>query len=584
MSESVTSRQLYQRLLRYSLQHWRAFGLAIAGMAGFAATDTTLIWLMKPLLDGSFTERDPTLIHWLPVAILLLFLVRGAASWASAWGMAWVSRQVIKQLRVELFEKFLSMTPGAFAERTPGKLLARLTYDVERIAASASSVLTTVVRDGLTVIGLTGLMIWLSPELTVFVLLVGPLVALLVSRVSKRFRSLSRDIQNSMSDVTDMGSEAIRGHRVIRIFGAQQVEAARFEAINERNRQLNMTMTGTSAMSAALIQFIAALAIAGIIWAATAGPANDMSAGTFVAFMGAMMGMLTPIRHLNGINAKIQRGLAAAESIFAVIDLPDEPAGGKHAPATVQGAIRFDNVVFRYPGAERPALNGFSLDIAAGETVALVGQSGAGKSTVLGLLPRFQDIESGSISVDGVPITDWQLAALRSAMALVDQEVILFAGTVAENIAYGELEGADRVAVEAAADQANAQDFVGGLPAGFDSEVGHSGQRLSGGQRQRLAIARALLKQAPILLLDEATSALDSATEQRIQAALETLLEGRTALIVAHRLSTIRFADRIAVVEAGRIVELGSHAELLAAGGHYARLHQMQAGTENSAA
>ncbi len=570
-------RAVYFRLVRYVVPYWRVFLLAVIGMALFAATDTALVWLMKPLLNGTFIDKDPFIIRWMPVAILVLFLVRGSAGFLSSYGMSWVGRRVIRTLRGELFDHILRL-PTAFYDRSAsGQLITRLTYHVEQVAQSSTSAVTTLVRDGLTVVGLLGVMFFISFKLALFAFIIGPLIAWLIRYVSRRFRRYSGRLQDSMGDVTHVTEEAILGHRVVKTFNGQDYEARHFEDVNERNYRLNLKLATTRAGSVPIVQFIAAWAVAGIVYVATReATLNTLSAGDFVAFMGAMLGLLNPIKQLTNVNAELQKGIAAAGSIFELLAEPEEDGGGTVSIARAKGAIEVDRVSFAYPQVKRTVLREISFEVAPGETVAFVGRSGSGKSTLLSLLPRFYDPVSGQIRLDGRDIREYRLTDLRNQIAFVDQNVTLFNDTIARNIAYGALAEAGEEQIEEAARLAHAWEFIERQPEGMHTRVGQNGVMLSGGQRQRLAIARALLKNAPVLILDEATSALDTESERYIQQALEQLMKERTTLVIAHRLSTVQNADRIIVMHDGEIVEQGRHQALLDRSGHYAALYRMQ--------
>ncbi|HYW93234.1 MAG TPA: lipid A export permease/ATP-binding protein MsbA [Gammaproteobacteria bacterium] len=567
----------YWQLLRYTRPHLRMLVIAAVAMAVFAASDTTFAWLMKPLLNGSFVHRNPTVIAIMPVAVIVLFLVRGSSGFVSQYGMSDVARRVIKQLRREVFEHLLVLPARDYDRTSPGHLLSLMTYNVEQVAESSSQAVTVMIRDTLTVVGLVGLMFYLSPILTVFLVVVGPFVALLIRHVSRRFRRYSRRIQDSMGDVSHVTEQAIEGHRVVKMFGGRDYESHHFEDVNERNRKLQMRLAATRAASNPVIQFIAAWGVAGVIYVATLPSMLDsMSPGAFASFMAAMLGLLQPMRHLTTVNATLQRGIAAAESIFDLLAWPSEPDRGTRRLERARGEIGYDRVTFAYDPEKGPVLRDVSLRARPGQTVAIVGRSGSGKSTLVSLLPRFYEPQQGRITLDGIAIDNLRLADLRSQISLVTQHETLFNDTIFRNIAYGMLGEVDESSVIEAAKLAHAWSFIRRLPRGLQTEIGDNGVLLSGGQRQRLTIARALLKDAPILILDEATSALDTESERHIQAALETLMSRRTTLVIAHRLSTIENADVIVVMHDGEVVERGSHTELLARDGHYATLHRLQ--------
>lgn len=569
-----TPRQVYRRLLGYATPHWRMFLLAIIGMTLLSAADVGLTALMQPLLDGSFVERDPKIIRLMPIAILVLFLTRGVAQLTASYCMAWVGRKVIKTIRTDLFSQYLRLPVSFFDREAGGQLIARLTYHVDQVAESTTSAIGTVIKDGLTVIGLLCLIVYLNWKLACFVLVVGPLIAGLVRIVSRRFRKLSRRIQNSMGNTVHVADEVISGHRVVKVFGGQTLEAERFEEVNEYNRRQHLKMVLSQVGSTALIQWIAAFAISAIVFIATTQP--TMTPGAFAAFMGGLIGLLRPLRNLTTVNERIQRGISAAAEIFDLLDQTPEQDTGQRVIDRVNGELVFDAVSLRYTDSSKPAVNGVDLTVPAGQVVAFVGRSGSGKTSLLSLIPRFYQPSSGEIRLDGHALEDYELTSLRRQIALVDQSVTLFNATVRENIAYGVGRPVSDEDIRQAARSAHALEFIERLEQGFDTQIGQNGVLLSGGQRQRIAIARAILKDAPILILDEATSALDTESERKIQAALEGLMKGRTTLVIAHRLSTIQNADLIVVMDDGRVVEQGTHTDLLRHNGAYAALHQLQ--------
>jgi ATP-binding cassette, subfamily B, bacterial MsbA len=567
---------LYRRLLRYSAPHWKVFLLAMLGMVLFAGVDVSFIRLVQPMIDGSFVERDPDTIRMIPWAIMGLFILRGVAHFMSVYGMAWVSQRIVLQLRNEVFEQLLHLPVSHYDKSRNADLLVKLTYHVNQIAESGTSVLTAMIKDGLTVIGLLWLMFFHSWKLALITLLLAPVVAWSVRYVSKRFKTINERLQHSMGSVTHAADEAITGRRVVKVYGGEASEVRRFAQVGNYMRQQGMKLAASSAGSSSFVQLMAAMAISLIVYLASQPDMlREMTPGTFISFLGALLAMRMPLNALTGINERLSRGLVAAADLFQFLDAPRENPGGTRALARARGEILFEDVAFEYlPGGKR-VLSEINLDVQPGQTVAFVGKSGSGKSTLLSLLPRFYDPTVGRIRLDGYDLRDYPLADLRRQIALVDQNVMLFNATVAENIAYG-LPELDEARITAAAQAAYAWDFIEKLPQGLKTPVGQNGVTLSGGQRQRIAIARALLKDAPILILDEATSALDTESERYIQAALEKLVVGRTTLVIAHRLSTVQKADRIVVMSGGRIIESGSHAELLAREGAYAGLHRMQ--------
>ena len=581
MSENRrSSRQLYFRLLTYVRPHARVFALAILGMVAVAATEPLFPALMKPLLDGGFGS-GPTNSALTPAVFAMLlvgiFVLRGIFFFVASYFSAWVSNRVVLDLRAAMFNRMIRLPAAFFDDRSSGALLSKIAYDVTGVTSAATTVLTVLVRDSLSVLGLLAWLMYINWKLTLVALAVGPLVSLVVRLFSKRLRAMSRGAQEAMGSLSQVLQETIECHKVVKIFGGQEYEARRFEAANQRLRGFNMRQTVPAALTVPITQVLASMALAIIIYIGLQESiAERTTIGEFVSFVTAMLMLLAPLKHLTELSAPLQRGLAAAESVFGLIDEPVEKDSGSRVLPRAQGGVRFENVCFTYSTRTRPALRGIDFNVEPGETVALVGGSGGGKTTLVNLLPRFYVPSSGRITLDGHDVQQLTLDSLRGNIALVSQEVVLFNDTVAANIAYGRLAGTSRDAIIAAAEAAHAMDFIRDMPQGLDTLIGERGVRLSGGQRQRLAIARALLKNAPVLILDEATSALDTASERQVQAALEVLMQGRTTLVIAHRLSTVVKADRILVLDDGRIVESGPHSELLAHGGAYARLYATQ--------
>lgn len=577
ISRSLSSSELYLRLLRYVAPYKHALIIALLGTMVVALTEPALPAIMKPLFDGVFVDRDAAVIRWMPLIIIGLFVVRGIAEYTGSYGMTWVGNRLVMDLRAQMFARLLELPTPYYDEQASGNLISKLTYDVTQVTAAATSVLTVIFKDTLSIIGLLGWMLWLNWKLTLLSLVMTPLIVLIVRLVSIRLRNTSRSVQQAMGDVTQVIQETIEGQKVVKLYGGQSYEAGRFEVQTNRVRRFLMKQAAAAAISAPFVQLVAATALAAMVYMAThESGSGAITVGGFVSFITAMLMLNAPLKRIISVNEPLQRGLAAAESVFALIDQAGEPDPGTVEIDRARGEIHFENVGVRYEGAAQTALDGITLTIAPGETVALVGASGAGKTTMANLVPCFYRPTSGRLVLDGHDLATVKLASLRANIALVSQDVVLFNDTVAANIAYGSMNSASQGQVEAAADAAHATEFIRQMPQGFATLVGENGVKLSGGQRQRLAIARALLKNAPVLVLDEATSALDSESERHVQAALEVLMQGRTTLVIAHRLSTVEKAHRIVVLDQGRIAEIGTHRELLDRGGIYTRLYRIQ--------
>jgi len=571
----LDSRALYFRLLTHVRPYWRVFLSGIAAMVVMALTEPAIPALLKPMLDGSFVEKDPLYIKWTPVALVALFAVRGAATYASTMAMAWVGNKVVLDLRTRMFDRLLSLPVGYYDDHPAGNTISKLTFNVTQVTSAATHVLTVLVRDTLSIIGLIAWMLWLDWRLTLIILLAAPAIVLVVKILAHRMRHLNRQLQESYGDMTHVIEETIRGNKVVKIFGGQRYERRRFGDIANWVRRYQMKVQSTAAINVPVVQLIAAVTMGIIIYLAASGTGDgDITVGEFMSFFAAMGLLFSPLKRLTGVNEHLQRGLAAAETIFDLIDeTPEQDEGLEHLSGRARGEVRFEGVHFRYPASTRDALGNISFDVQPGETIALVGPSGSGKSTIANLLPRFYAPDAGRILLDGTDIQHLPLAELRGNLSLVSQEIVLFNDSVAANIAYGIEPTPPQAEIVRAAETAHAMEFIRELPEGLDTLLGDNGVRLSGGQRQRIAIARALLKDPPVLILDEATAALDTQSEKHVQAALESLKSGRSTLVIAHRLSTVENADRILVLKEGEIAEQGRHEELLTRKGLYYRLY-----------
>jgi subfamily B ATP-binding cassette protein MsbA len=580
---NLTSAQLYLRLLGYVKPYWRTFALSIIGMAVTAATEPLLPMLLKPMLDGTFIHKDDTVIKLAPLIILVLFFVRGVAAFIGTYAIGWVSNKVVMDLREEMFHKLLTLPTDYYDDHATGNLISKVTSDVNQVTAAATNVVTVTIRDSIIIVGLLGWLFYLNWKLTLFSLVMFPIIALILKVINARMRNASRDAQHATGDLTQVIGESISAHKVVKLFGGQQYERDRFFDRANWLRRYIMKQAMAAAANVPIVQMIAAMALSAIVYLATVQAHSDeTTVGGFLSFIAAMLMLTTPIKRITGVSEFMQRGLAASESIFGLLDTPSETDTGTVAVGRANGQIEFEHLSLSYNQDDRLALQDICLKIPAGQAVALVGASGSGKSTLANLVPRFYQPTSGRITLDGHDLADLTLASLRANIALVSQEVVLFNDTVAANIAYGQMREVPQAEIIAAAQAAHAIEFIREMPQGFNTLVGERGVKLSGGQRQRIAIARAILKNAPILILDEATSALDSESERHVQAALETLMKGRTSLVIAHRLSTIEKADRIVVLQKGEIVETGTHRELLVKDGVYARLHRIQFAMANT--
>ncbi len=585
---TLSNTQLYLRLLSYVKPYWRVFAASILGTVVAAATEPLLPALLKPMLDGTFVQKDDIVIRWAPLIIVLIFLVRGIAGFVATYAINWVGNKVVMDLRGEMFRKLLTLPTHYYDNHATGNLISKITFDVTQVTAAATNVVTVSIRDSIIIAGLLGWLLYLNWELTLLSLVVTPVVALVIYTINRRLRNASRDSQRAMGNVTQVIEESVGAHKVVKLFGGQHYEEQRFTHETNWMRRHTMKQAAAAAANVPLVQLVAAVALAIIIYLATAqAKTNATSVGAFLSFVTAMLMLTAPIKRLTSISEFMQRGLAAAESVFELLDTDSEQDGGQVTMGRATGALDFEHLNFAYQNdalqdEKRLALRDICLDIPAGQTVALVGASGSGKSTLANLVPRFYLPTSGRITLDGHDLNELTLASLRANIALVSQEVVLFNDTLIANIAYGQMRVVSDAEIIAAATAAHAMEFIREWPEGLNTLVGERGVKLSGGQRQRIAIARAILKDAPVLILDEATSALDSESERYVQAALEVLMQGRTTLVIAHRLSTIEKADRIVVLQKGEIVEMGTHAELMAKNGVYAQLHRIQFATKAS--
>jgi subfamily B ATP-binding cassette protein MsbA len=563
----------YRRLLRYARPHWWIVAAAIVPAALYAAIGTTFPLLMTRIFEQlQDSARNGDGVWLIPLGLLVLFTIRCIMDVLTVYGLAWVGRSAIRELRGEVFAHYLELPARYFDQGSSGGLISRLTYNTEMVSEAISNAIVILLRDTLAIVLYIAVMIWYSPRLTLTIAVIGPLIALVIGGMSRAFRRYSTRIQQSMGDVTKLAEQSLHGNRVVKVFEGQDHERRQFRDVNVRNFRFNTRLVAVQAIGDALTQFAVALGVAAVVYMSF----SELDAPEFIGFITAMGMLFAPLKRLININAVVQRGIAAAGGVFEVLDQPQEDDTGTMSIDRARGDVSYRNVLFSYESDKGPALRGVTLDVPAGTTVALVGQSGSGKSTLASLLPRFYDPQEGGVLLDGHDVREYKLRDLRRQVALVSQDVVLFDDTVANNIAYGALSKHSRADIERAAEAAYVAEFAAALPQGLDTRVGERGALLSGGQRQRIAIARALLKDAPVLILDEATSALDTESERRIQAALTRLMRGRTTLVIAHRLSTVERADRIVVMREGSIVETGTHAELLARGGYYASLYNMQ--------
>lgn len=575
--KSYKDKELYIRLAKYLKDYWKIFAVSVLAMLVVAGTAPLFAYLIKPLINEGFVDKNMEKMTWLPIAIVLLFIIRGIFNFINEYSSSYLSSHLVQRIRLEMFAKMLRLPSGYFNENSSGRLISRILSDSGQITEAGFGVITVLVKDGVTVIGLMGLLLYLDWRLTLITFVALPIVGLCVRIISKRLRKLSLQNQQYAGKMVQILSETLNGAKVVKVYGGQEHEQRRFFTTSNNIRRNGVKQTAASSASSAITQLLIATALAFILYlAAYFSQSNDFSAGDFMSFLSAMLMMFDPIKRLTGVIQSVQRGLAAAQSVFTLLDEPDEPNGGTLTLPRNTGDIEFINIEHRYPNAETNSINQLSLVVPQGKVVALVGASGCGKTTLVNMLPRFFAPVSGSIKIAGEDIRDYTLDSLRQQMAMVSQDVVLFNGTIAENIAYGGNNKASEAEIIAAAKAANAWEFIEKQADGLNTEIGENGMNLSGGQRQRIAIARALLKDAPILILDEATSALDNESERLVQTALDKLMKNRTTIVIAHRLSTVEKADLIVVMNEGRIVEQGTHKELLAKQGRYSDLYHLQ--------
>ena len=577
-----STKDTYKRLWPYIKIYKAGIIVAVIALIINAAGDTLMLSMLKPLLDksfGGFDSMDSNFLAMMPIYLVGLMIMRGASGFVSTYCLSWVSGNVVMNLRRKLFQHFMRMPVAFFDKEASGALLSRITYDSEQVASATSSALVSIVREGASIIGLMVLMFWNSWQLSAILIVIAPVVAISISIVSKRFRKISRSMQEAMGSVTSSAEQMLKGHKVVLSYGGQQVEKERFDDVSNLMRRQTMKLVSAQAIANPIIQLIASSALVVVlILANTPSLRDSLTPGTFAVVFGAMFGLMRPLKSLTNVTSQFQRGMAACHTLFDLMDLETEKDHGKHEVKRVKGDVSVKDVTFTYPTKDTPALRNVSFELPAGKTVALVGRSGSGKSTIANLLTRFYDIDSGDLRLDGVELQDYTLLNLRSQVAVVSQNVHLFNDTIANNIAYASGGEYTRADIERVAELAYAMDFIKDMQHGLDTIIGENGVSLSGGQRQRLAIARALLRNAPVLVLDEATSALDTESERAIQQALDELQKDRTVLVIAHRLSTIENADQILVVDDGEIIERGTHGELISQNGAYAQLHRIQFG------
>ncbi len=575
LQKSQQEKNTYKRLLMYAAKFKTAIILGLLGSVLTSAVDAYFVYLLKPILDKGFIARQAHFIHWLPILILLLFLLRGLATFTSNYHMGYAARNIVMKFRQQLFARILHLPAAFFDKSTSGQLLSAVIFNVEQVAKASTDSIGVIVEESCFIIGLIIVMLKISWRLTIVFLIVMPIIAGISRYASKRMRRLSHSVQKSMGHVTHVLEEGIEGYKVVRTYGGENYEINKFNELSSDNTRREIKIIATNSLSSASVQLITAAAISAIIIIGTSNVIN-ISPGGFASFVSAMVTLLKPLKNLTRVSGTIQKGIAGAESIFNMLDEPVEQDTGTQTMSRAIGTVSYQNINFSYPSSQSNVLRDINFEVKPYQTIALVGRSGSGKSTIVNLLPRFYDDYQGIITIDGINIRNLKLIDLRKQFAMVSQNVTLFNDTIARNIAYGNFDQVSEAEIVAAAEASNAMEFIDDFPEGLNTLIGENGVLLSGGQRQRLAIARALLKNAPILILDEATSSLDTEAERIIQAALDKLMRNRTTLVIAHRLSTIENADKIIVLDKGEIVEVGTHTELLNVGGHYAKLHKMQ--------